>query len=107
MNKRKNYIFVNEGFTCEKCGEKNPAQKGGCRNHCRKCLYSKHVDKEVPGDRESTCLGLMEPFEVDLSGKKGYIIMHKCKKCGKIINNKCAPDDDFDAIIKLSTRKMI
>jgi len=49
----------------------------------------------------------MEPFEVDLKGRKGYVIMHKCVKCGKVMNNKCAPDDDFDAIIRLSTRKMI
>ena len=107
MNKRKNFISVNQGFKCEKCGKINPILKGSCRNHCKKCLYSKHVDDEVPGDRESTCLGLMEPIELDNNGKKGYVIIHKCVKCGKIQNNKAAPDDDFDVIIKLATRKQV
>jgi hypothetical protein len=104
---RKNFISNNEGFTCEKCGKENPPAKGGCRNHCVFCLYSKHVDENVPGDRLSKCKGLMEPIEVDQQGKKGYLIIHRCMKCGKIIRNKTAKDDDFDAIIRLSTRKLI
>ena len=105
MDKRKNFIHVNEEFICEKCGQKNPPLAGGCRNHCKKCLFSKHVDEKVPGDRKSTCNGLMEPIELDKDGRKGYVIIHKCLKCGKLLNNKCASDDDFDAIIKLSTHK--
>jgi hypothetical protein len=104
-NSRKNFIVRNENFICEHCGRENPKLKGSCRNHCMFCLYSKHVDKNVPGDRESTCNGLMAPIEVDNDGKKGYVIIHKCEKCKKISRNKTAPDDDFDAIIKLSTTK--
>ncbi|WDF05905.1 RNHCP domain-containing protein [Shouchella hunanensis] len=33
---------------------------GSYRNHCPFCLYSKHQDI-IPGDRASTCGGLMEP----------------------------------------------
>ncbi len=101
---RKNFISVNEEFVCENCGEKNLPSRGTCRNHCTKCLYSKHMDESVPGDRKSGCKGLMEPIEVDSEGKKGYVLIHKCIKCDKIIRNKTAPDDDFDAIIRLSTR---
>jgi len=107
MNQRKNFILVNEEFICEKCNEKNPVLKGSCRNHCRKCLFSKHVDDEVPGDRKSSCNGLMEPIEVDKTGKKGYILIHKCIKCGKIMKNKVANDDDFDQIVRLATRKQL
>jgi len=107
MNNRKNFISVNQGFICEKCGEKNPPLKGGCRNHCRKCLYSKHVDDKIPGDRESACKSLMTPVELDKTGKKGYIILHECLKCKKIVKNKAADDDDFNVIIKLATSKQV
>ena len=34
--------------------------------------------------------------------KKGYVIIFKCEKCGKIRKNKAAKDDNMDLIIKLS-----
>ncbi|HIQ57626.1 TPA: RNHCP domain-containing protein, partial [Candidatus Gracilibacteria bacterium] len=43
------FKVINEEFTCEWCGEINPPSKGTCRNHCRKCLCSKHVDEKFPG----------------------------------------------------------
>jgi hypothetical protein len=104
---KKNFISINEGFICKNCGKKNGILKGGCRNHCTKCLHSLHVDENIPGDRNSQCRGVMEPVEVEKNGKKGYMIVHKCSKCAKISRNKCAYDDDFDAIIKLSRCKLI
>lgn len=102
---RRNFISLNDGFICENCGKKNDPQQGSCRNHCVFCLCSKHVDDKVPGDRASKCKALMQPVEIDQDGKKGYVIVHQCVKCGKIIRNKVAADDDFDAIIKISLRK--
>lgn len=104
-HKRRNFIMKNETFVCDKCGKENKPLKGGCRNHCKYCLYSKHVDEEIPGDRKSNCKNLMEPIELDQKGSKGYVIIHKCTKCGKEIRNKTAPDDSIDAIIALSTHK--
>ena len=75
-----------------------------CRNHCNYCLYSKHVDKN-PGDRQEECHGLLEPIGVEISNKKGYVIIYKCKKCGAIRKNKAAKDDNMDLIIKLSVAK--
>ncbi len=98
----KSFIVINESFTCQNCGEENPKADGSCRNHCRKCLYSLHVDEKTPGDRQSDCKGLLIPVGVIQNGKKGWIIKHKCKKCGKEITNKAAEDDNFDQIIKLS-----
>lgn len=104
---KRNFVMKNEKFICENCGRKNEKLKGGCRNHCRFCLYSKHVDKKIPGDRESKCQGIMEPIDVDSNNKKGYVIIHCCKKCGVKTRNKYAFDDDFDAIITLSKTKLL
>lgn len=101
-NKRINPISINEGFKCLNCGELNSKAPKTCRNHCKKCLFSLHVDSKVPGDRLSLCHGLMIPFTIDKSGKKGFVIFHKCVKCGKIAKNRAADDDSIDAIIKVS-----
>jgi len=98
----KKFIVINEEFICQNCNEANPKLEGSCRNHCRKCLYSLHLDKESPGDRLSNCKNLMKPIKVEQSGKKGWMIQHKCLKCGKIIPNKAANDDNFEEIIILS-----
>ncbi len=90
------FIPRQEAFICEHCGMSNePLKKGSYRNHCSHCLYSKHVDDLGPGDRLSPCGGLMEPIALDQHGKKGWVILHRCIKCGKEILNKAAPDDDL------------
>lgn len=72
-----------------------PIKHGSCRNHCPKCLYSKHVDREGPGDRASGCKGMMQPIGIDKDAKKGFVLIHECKNCGKMIRNKAAEDDDL------------
>ena len=99
MAKRKNFIFKNQVFKCEHCGEENP-KSSKIRNHCRKCLCSKHLD-DVPGDRSSMCEGLMLPVFAELDKKRGYMITHRCTKCGFERRNQSLPDDDFDKIIEL------
>jgi DNA-directed RNA polymerase subunit RPC12/RpoP len=98
----KNFIKINEEFICKNCGFQNEKHKNSCRNHCTKCLFSLHLDKEIPGDRESNCKGLMEPILIKQNSKKGFIISHKCLKCRKIIQNKSAEDDNFDKLIEIS-----
>lgn len=46
----------------------------------------------------------MEPIKVEKNGKKGWMITHKCTKCGKIIPNKAADDDNFEKIIEVSIK---
>lgn len=104
MTQKKNFIVVNEPFVCENCGFLNNPLSGGCRNHCVKCLYSKHVDLEVPGDRASECGGLMVPVDLDKSGKKGFVLIHRCLKCDKEMRNRVADDDDFEEVIKVSKK---
>lgn len=100
--RKKKFIVINEEFVCRKCGCKNPPLRGGCRNHCVECLYSLHVDKNTPGDRESQCGELMQPVSLDYKGKKGFIIVHKCTKCYKESRNKTAPDDNQESVRNLS-----
>ena len=104
-NIRKNFIVINEDFTCKNCGNKVDPLKGSCRNHCPKCLYSLHVDEKVPGDRESECGALMEPSGLEHKGKKGWQIIHKCEKCGKEQLNIVAEDDDQDTIQKINLKQ--
>jgi predicted GIY-YIG superfamily endonuclease len=103
------FQVVNEGFTCNNCGEKVlPTTCGTPRNHCPFCLYSKHVDTHV-GDRANPCRGMMKPIGVLSAARKEYIIVHKCAKCGGLMRSKIIPSrdiqpDDFDLVVKLSTR---
>jgi hypothetical protein len=100
-------ISINEGFTCLFCGKHNPKAAKTCRNHCRNCLYSRHVDAQIPGDRNSTCYGLMEPIYINQTGKKGMQIIHYCLLCGKKATNKTANDDNPEQITKVIQRQNI
>ena len=80
----------NTAFHCENCHQQiEPLTNGSFRNHCPFCLFSKHLDNQ-PGDRLSHCKGLMKPIQLDYSSKKGYQLVHKCLRCGKIQRNKVA-----------------
>ena len=99
----KNFSKLDENFTCENCGKNVKKLNYTSRDHCPYCLYSKHVDIN-PGDRSNNCKGLLEPIEIE-KFKDSYKIVYKCKKCGQIHKNITAIDDDFDMIIKISTKK--
>lgn len=94
----KKFQRTKEKFICEKCGF--VIRGSGYTNHCPRCFWSKHVDVN-PGDRQETCLGMMEPIGVEIKGEK-YIIIHRCIKCGFEKKNKSSKDDDFDALLRLS-----
>jgi hypothetical protein len=38
---------------------------------------------------------LIRPTALDHDGKKGWMVIHECERCGKRIPNKAAPDDDL------------
>ena len=103
----KRFIKNDQGFTCKHCDREVVPLSKTSRNHCPYCLYSLHVDHN-PGDRNNDCGGLMEPISVELSGKKGYVILHRCMKCGETKKNKAAMEgvqpDDIDKIIALSAQ---
>jgi len=93
-----NFLKKVENFTCDFCGAK--VKGSGYTNHCPKCLYGKHVDEEVPGDRASGCRGLMVPVRAEVRGEE-YILIHRCQKCGKVTRNKTTKEDNFEEILKL------
>lgn len=104
--KRKRFIKINEGFKCEHCGsEVSALTHGSCRNHCPYCLYSKHVDEDLPGDRLSVCHGLMEPVGLEKRGGE-WVILHRCVQCKVERRNQTAPDDDSDRLVVLSTASL-
>jgi DNA-directed RNA polymerase subunit RPC12/RpoP len=99
----------NTDFECMVCQKQvMKLQNGSYRNHCPFCLSSLHVDEKVPGDRKSACLGIMIGDQLKFSGKKGWQIVHKCKKCGTEKVNKIAEgdnqSDDWAEVVKLTQR---
>ena|SRR5665213_2918152 len=89
-----------EDFVCEHCGAHVAGD--GYTNHCPKCLWSRHVDKE-PGDRKELCGGMMEPVALE-GASPNYRIVHTCVKCGAIRRINTSSDDDAAVLIALSGR---
>ena len=97
----------NTSFTCIVCKKHvKPLQNGSYRNHCPFCLSSVHVDNIVPGDRESSCHGVMKAYKIKYNTKKGWQIVHKCMKCQSEKTNKIAEgdsqSDDWREIVRLT-----
>lgn len=99
----KRFNMVDENFICENCGNNVEALKYSARDHCPKCLYSKHLDI-LPGDRMNNCMGLLKPIGVE-KYKDTYKIVYKCLNCNKEHKNIMASDDNYDLIIDLSIIK--
>ena len=99
------FIVRNDDFICEWCGEHNPPANKTCRNHCRNCLASKHLDSHSPGDRESECGGKMNAIDIQSHAKHEWIIIHECQQCAKHISNKKAEDDDINSIARVMEMK--
>lgn len=102
----KRFTVRNESFVCSVCGTMVKPLSVGCRNHCPACLHSLHVDK-LPGDRAAECGGVMTPVSVYIHSKKGYMVEHRCSRCGYTSVNKLALEDpvqpdDRQVVLKLA-----
>jgi hypothetical protein len=65
-----------------------------------------HVDVN-PGDRANECRGILRPIQAQPDPKRGYIIIHRCERCGTTVRNKAAHEakvqpDDLNLIIALT-----
>ena len=89
------------GFICANCGHEVPPLGYSSRNHCPKCLCSLHLDI-MPGDRAADCGGIMRPGRSEPDPKKGFVIIHRCERCGAERRNKAANDDDMKKLIRLT-----
>jgi len=94
----KKFTRTIEDFACEHCGAN--ILGNGYTNHCQACLWSKHVDKN-PGDREESCLGMMEPVAGYKEGQR-FMMNHRCLRCGFERRATLLPEDNFEAFIALS-----
>ena len=104
INKR--FTKNDNGFTCVVCQREVLPLGYTSRNHCPFCLSSLHVDIN-PGDRQNPCGGILRPIKAEPDAKRGYIIIHRCERCGEVVRNKAAHEariqpDDTDLIIRLT-----
>lgn len=111
MNKHsKNYYKNNpclESFVCAVCG-KTISPHGASsrhRNHCPYCLSSVHLDI-TPGDRSADCGGIMEPIAVWVRADGEWAIIHRCKKCGALSQNRIAADDNIAKLLSVAARPL-
>jgi hypothetical protein len=98
---KKNFIARNDAFTCEQCQAHVPPASGTYRNHCPQCLTSKHVDQDTPGDRASTCCGLMPTVAIEGTDPDELDLIQRCETCGKTQRNRRASDDISEKIFKI------
>ena len=97
-------------FICEHCGKEVLPLGYSSRDHCPFCLWSKHLDIN-PGDRANECKGAMEPIRVEPDRRRGYIIIHRCTKCGEIGRNRAAHEasvqpDNLSLLIRLTAGEL-
>jgi hypothetical protein len=90
-------------FRCKKCKTivGAPISGGRHRNHCPLCLYSRHVDRSVPGDRASECRSMMRPVGLATRCDGEQMLVHECLGCGAIRRNRVAADDNVVATMRL------
>ena len=74
------------------------------RNHCPNCLWSRHVDDDVPGDRDAACGSSMEPLAVAVRGDGEWCLVHRCLNCGQLRLNRTAGDDNPLLLVRLAVR---
>lgn len=94
-----------ESFICSHCGYAvGPVANGGRhRNHCPRCLWSRHLDTLI-GDRSSSCRGNMEPIGVWVQKDREWALLHRCTRCGFIRANRIAGDDSEAALMALALK---
>ncbi|MCM3886400.1 RNHCP domain-containing protein [Frankia sp. R82] len=87
-----------EDFTCLQCGL--DVQGDGYSNHCPRCLWSRHVDRN-PGDRAEGCGGAMRPIAVEFGADRA-VLTHACERCGNWRRCRTSPTDDGDALFAVA-----
>ena len=102
---RTNPIARDEAFVCVHCHRAIPPHGRTARDHCPHCLYGLHVDAVTPGDRASTCGGVLEPVAVE--GQRGrWVLVYRCRGCGTTRRNRVLedgdPPDDWRVVVALT-----
>jgi hypothetical protein len=97
-----------DSFRCRHCGLDVPAKAFGTehRNHCPNCLWSRHLDDDRPGDRQSQCGSLMEPIAITVRGVGEWVLVHRCRGCDVLRLNRSAGDDNPLSLLRLAVRPL-
>ena len=102
-----------EGFQCTHCRAYVSANRmlAGVqnRNHCPYCLWSRHLDLYVAGDRLAACREKMKPVGLALKqtakkygpGWGELMLVHECQECGKVSLNRIAADDVAETLFEV------
>jgi hypothetical protein len=103
-----------QGFICRQCKlyvPCDPALAGvQNRNHCPYCLWSRHLDWRVAGDRLAGCRASMQPIGLTLKRSRNkyavardgeLMLIHRCTICDKVAINRIAADDSVAAILQI------
>ncbi|MGH9246423.1 MAG: RNHCP domain-containing protein [Acidimicrobiales bacterium] len=93
-------------FRCVNCGLDVPLDAPGTahRNHCPSCLWSRHLDDDTPGDRDSLCRSSMEPIAITVRGDGEWVLIHRCRGCDELHLNRIAGDDNPLLLVRLAIR---
>ena len=59
-----------------------------------------------PGDRSAACGGQMEPIAVWVRRGGEWAIVHRCRECGTLRDNRIAGDDNEFALLSLAVRPL-
>jgi len=91
-------------FRCRHCRLDVPMWAPGTRhrNHCPTCLWSRHLDDRVPGDRAASCRAAMEPIAVSVREDGEWALVHRCAGCRLERVNRIAGDDNPHALMLLA-----
>jgi RNHCP domain len=103
-----------QGFTCRHCAlyvPCDPALAGvQNRNHCPYCLWSRHLDWRIAGDRLAGCRAAMQPIGLTIKRSRNkyarardgeLMLIHRCTICAKVAINRIAADDYAAAIMQI------
>jgi hypothetical protein len=97
-----------DSFRCRHCGLDVPLDAPGTahRNHCPTCLHSRHLDDDVPGDRDADCGSIMEPIAIAVRGDGEWTLIHRCLGCGELRNTRTAGDDNPLLLVQLAVKPL-
>jgi hypothetical protein len=95
-------------FRCVRCGLDVPLDAPGTahRNHCPSCLWSRHVDDDVPGDRDSDCHASMEPIAIHVRRGGEWVLVHRCTGCDTVHLNRTAGDDNPLVLVHIAVQPL-
>ena len=113
MSSRPRYQRARSGcrggsFRCRHCQLDVPLDAPGTqhRNHCPACLWSRHLDDDVPGDRSAECGSTMEPIAITVRGSGEWVLIHRCLGCHELHLNRTAGDDNPLLLLRLAVQPL-